>query len=125
MVNNVLLYILAVFPINSEIFRKCCPNGQILDIHRKICIPSTHGLSINFTAKVADVLKQETIKENLMYDVSATKCDESFVHGFEFLIAKNNSEQAGAELCQAQGKLCLVRLLLTYLVRICKFRSHI
>ena len=32
------------------------------------------------------------------------------------ILVDNNVKQAGAELCQAQNKLCLVRLLLTYLV---------
>ena len=89
-----MLFILAILQGASAIFRKCCPAGHALDIHSKICISSSHGLSNNFTANVTDILKEETTEENLKYEISAMdsfKCDKVLSYHFEFSIAKEKS----------------------------------
>jgi len=75
--NNILIAILALFPVTSDGFKKCCPAGQLLDIHKKICISGTGELLNKFAKNVTEV---PTIK--------SYECKQSSRYNFEFSIVK-------------------------------------
>ena len=82
-VNNILLAILAISPVTSAGFTKCCPSGQLLDIHKKICISATDELFSKFAKNVTEVPTTESYE-----------CDQSSRYNFEFSIVKGKSSKS-------------------------------
>jgi len=80
-VNSILLSLLVIFPVTSAVFKKCCPAGQLLDIHRKICIFSE--VSNNLAENITEVPTTESYE-----------CEQSLRYNFELSIVKGKSSKS-------------------------------
>ena len=70
--------------LTSAIFRKCCPDGQVLDIQS--------NNKCTFTQNSTDKMEKESTEEDLLYEVPDNKTYECEEYAFEFPVARGKYE---------------------------------
>jgi len=68
MVGVIFIVILLICPNIDAGFKKCCPAGQILDLHTKKCVPGISENTEGFVATVFDLYTQNKTLEEITFE---------------------------------------------------------
>eukprot|EP00091_Calanus_sinicus_P011231 TRINITY_DN2549_c0_g1_i6.p1 TRINITY_DN2549_c0_g1~~TRINITY_DN2549_c0_g1_i6.p1 ORF type:complete len:157 (-),score=14.24 TRINITY_DN2549_c0_g1_i6:52-522(-) len=87
-----LMTVLLMFPLVRAGFKKCCPVGQVLNLHSKTCINDSLESFNTFSINVEYVAENTTIKEEFAYETvpfhEQYECRQSLRYQFELTLAR-------------------------------------
>eukprot|EP00092_Neocalanus_flemingeri_P008481 GFUD01009138.1.p1 GENE.GFUD01009138.1~~GFUD01009138.1.p1 ORF type:complete len:554 (+),score=92.28 GFUD01009138.1:111-1772(+) len=96
MVKMIVMTILLMSPLARAGFTKCCPAGQILDLHTKNCIQDSFKQNGAFVANVTILPDFNTKEEEIVFEKVPTGevylCPQSLRYHFSWRIFRKKSE---------------------------------